>query len=166
VEVRRAGPDELPVVVEILEGSTAWLGARGVGGWYPGQFREEVAGEGRLVQAHREGDVYLAWEGGRVVGTITLQWSDPLFWPGTPPDAGYVHRLAVAGDAHGRGVGRALLAWAARQALDRGKRYLRLDTVAENPAIRRYYEQAGFEARGDLVVGPWSVALYEKRICP
>ena len=96
------------------------------------------------------------------MATMTLQWQDELFWPDAPDDAGYVHRLAVASDAHGRGIGRDLLRWAEREALARGKRFLRLDTSAENPSLRRYYEGAGFELKDERMVGRWNVVLYER----
>jgi GNAT superfamily N-acetyltransferase len=70
------------------------------------------------------------------------------------------------------GVGRALLEWAERTAVERGRRFLCLDCVAANTRLRRYYEDLGFrlvtEAPGPpdhphtTAHGPWLAALYEK----
>ena len=164
MDVRRAGTGHLDLAVAILEEASDWMRRRSGGGWDPGQFPSEVVTHGRLWRAFEEGDLYLAWEDGRPLATVTLQWQDELFWPGAPDDAGYVHRLAVASDAHGRGIGREVLSWAEDEARARGKRFLRLDTSAENPALRPYYEDAGFELKHERVVGLWNVVLYERSL--
>jgi ribosomal protein S18 acetylase RimI-like enzyme len=61
-------------------------------------------------------------------------------------------------------MGRVLLGWAAREALARGKAYLRLDVMADNPRIRAYYESAGFVHVRDLPDHPWPASLYEQRV--
>jgi GNAT superfamily N-acetyltransferase len=164
VEVRRARAGDLELAVAILEEASAWMRERSGGGWDQGQFPAEVASRGRLWRAYEDGDLYLAWEDGRAMATVTLQWEDELFWPDAPQDAGYVHRLAVVPDAHGRGIGRELLRWAEAEARARGKRFLRLDTSAENPSLRRYYEEAGFELKDEKKVGRWDVVLFERAL--
>jgi GNAT superfamily N-acetyltransferase len=54
----------------------------------------------------------------------------------------------------GSGIGEQLLAWASQQVVDRGCRYLRLDCVATNTVLRRYYERFGFVYCGDVEL-PW-----------
>ena len=93
-----------------------------------------------------------------------LSGKDELFWPNALDDAGYVHRLAVARDAHGEGTGRRLIQWAEEQASARGKRFLRLDTGAHNGDLRAYYEALGFELRSVRVVGSWTVAMFERAV--
>ena len=67
--------------------------------------------------------------------------------PEAVDDAGYVHRLAVP--RRGTGQGQRLLGWAAQQVTDRGRSHLRLDCVATNGELRRYYERLGFAYCGD-----------------
>jgi ribosomal protein S18 acetylase RimI-like enzyme len=110
------------------------------------------------------GEFYLARVDGGAAATLGLQWSDRYVWPDAPDDAGYVHWFAVRRAAAGRGVGLRLLGWAERAAAAAGKRYLRLDCMRDNPALRAYYERAGFAHRGDLAGPTWSAALYEKRV--
>jgi len=151
-------------VVRILDEAAGYSRALSGGGWRPGQFQEEMADGGLLAQAFERGDVHLAWDGDRPVATVTLQWMDELHWPGAPQDAGYVHRLAVARHAHGRGIGRALIGWAEDQARARGMRFLRLDTSARNTVLRRYYEDQGFQLRGERAIETWTVVLYERPV--
>jgi GNAT superfamily N-acetyltransferase len=150
--------------VRILNEAAAYSRRLSGSGWRPGQFEAEMATGGLLAQAFDRGDVYLVWDGDRSVATVTLQWTDELHWPGAAEDAGYVHRLAVADDAHGRGIGRALIAWSEDEARARGKRFLRLDTTARNAVLRRYYEEEGFELRGEKAMEHWNVVLFERPI--
>ena len=156
----------MATVVRILSEAGDYSRSRSGGGWRPGQFEEELATGGLLAQAFERGDVYLVRDAQDPVATVTLQWKDELHWPGASEDAGYVHRLAVAPDAHGRGIGRWLIEWAEDEARAREKRFLRLDTSARNAVLRRYYEDAGFELRGEEAMEHWTVVLFERAIRP
>ena len=114
--------------------------------------------------AHRRGEMYLAEIAGRAVGTFALQWSDEVTWGKVPENAGYVHGLAIRQNFAGRGLGRELLRRAESSAAMSGKRYLRLDCVAENRALNEYYQRAGFGYRGRALVKGLEVSLYEKEV--
>ena len=114
------------------------------------------------MPAIERGETWLAEVDGETVGTLVVQWDDPIFWAGHPADAGYLHRLAVSGP--GRGQGAPLLRWAERHAAVNGKAYLRLDCVAANQPLREYYERAGYEHVGDVPVGEFMQSRYEKRV--
>ena len=93
------------------------------------------------------------------MGTITVFWADPA-WPDDAGEAAYIHRLAVRrGSA---GAGRLLLDWAANQARFQHRRVLRLDCVSSNAKLRRYYEEAGFQAKAAASVHGVAVTLYER----
>ena len=65
-------------------------------------------------------------------------------FPEPDPGAFHVMELAVAPDARGRGIGRALLVAAAERARAEGCTSLALDVAADNPAVR-LYRSLGFE---------------------
>lgn len=148
-------------MLDVLNQAAEWVVARSAEGWTPGQWRRD-----RLLEAINLGETHLARRGSTVVGTVTLQWSDETFWPGAPPDAGYVHRLAVTKSAHGLGVGRAMLDWAEEATRDTGRSFLRLDCPGGNPQLRAYYESVSFEPRGEVTLtgkwGTYRAAKYEK----
>jgi ribosomal protein S18 acetylase RimI-like enzyme len=106
--------------------------------------------------------MYLAELAGYPVGTFALQWSDEETWGDVPDDAGYVHGLAIRRDFAVRGLGREVLRRAENLAVASGKKYLRLDCMAENNALNEYYERAGFGYRGRVPVRGLEVSLYEK----
>jgi protein-tyrosine phosphatase len=158
-EFRRAERDDLGLVVDILTEAATWARDRGIQGlwWVP--FPPE-----RIAPALERGDVYLVLDGPAAIGTITLQWSDVDFWGERPPDAGYIHRLAIRRSVAGHGVGPAMLRWADQRAREAGRRYLRLDCRSTHAALRRYYLNAGFAIIGAAVVHDVEVVLLERAI--
>ena len=158
---RRATADDLPAVVDILADATAWLEARGIDQWhdYPNRAAHIA---GRIAR----GEMWLGWLRDESIATIALQWMDEETWGPRPPDAGYVHSLAVRRACSGHGIGRALLDWAAGEVARAGRRLLRLDCVAHNAALRAYYESAGFTVRGTRTYpgAGESSSLYERPV--
>lgn len=163
LRISPATRDEVNVVLAVLNEAAQWVVDRGAEGWHPGQWREE-----RLLEAIDRGETFLARRSDTVVATVTLQWADDTFWADRPPDAGYVHRLAVAVIGHGRGIGTAMLAWAEDATRNKGRSFLRLDCPAGNPSLRAYYESHGFEPRGEMILsgrwGTYEAARYEKAL--
>ncbi len=167
IAVAVAGADDVPTVTSILDEASAWLRSRGVAQW-PDRFPADL-----LMASVAGEDLYLVLDDGDPAGTVTLQWSDPVFW-GDRSDAGFVHRLAVKrGHA---GVGKQVLAWAEDQVVARNRQYLCLDTLSTNARLRRYYEELGFVAVGSIggplghphthAHGRWEAVLYEKMVPP
>ncbi len=155
-----AREEDLDLVIGILDEAAEWLESKG----FPTRWHTaQLAGEKFLSQI-RQNEVFLARIGEETVGTLTLQWSDPVFWQGDSADAGYVHKFAVRRAYAGRRIGEAMLQWAEGQASRAGKNYLRLDCLANNKKIREYYERAGFIHRGDTQPLGWRASLYEKTL--
>jgi GNAT superfamily N-acetyltransferase len=160
VVVTVATREELAVVADILDEASAWSEGRGVALW-PRPFPIEVL-EASLAQ----GEAYLARDGSSAVGTFALHRIDSTFWgdrAGEPDGhARYLHKLAVR-RGH-PGLGRALVGLAEAIAREDGASYLRLDCDATRPRLSRYYEELGFEYRGEIVVAPgnWRASLYER----
>ena len=158
MRVRRARPEDAAVVAALLDEATVWVGERGYEQW-PLPFPHD-----QLLAAIARGEVYLAEAGGETVATVTLLWDDPMYWGERPPDAAYVHKLAVRRACAGQGIGRAIVEWADRTAAKAGRQFLRLDCLGDNPDIRRYYEELGFEHRGDLVLNDRNMSIYERHV--
>jgi ribosomal protein S18 acetylase RimI-like enzyme len=156
-EVRPAGPEDVEEIVDILSEAARWLLARGIRQW-PDPFPGD-----RIAAFAERGVFQLVSLGGETVATLALLWSDPAFWGVRPPDAGYVHALAVRRAHAGQGLGGRLLDWADEQVAAAGREYLRLDCRADNAQLCRYYERHCFEPRGEVVVDDFTSALYERR---
>lgn len=166
-QVRRARPQDAGAVRALLSEAAIWQASRGRMSW---QVPFPLAVVRRSIQ---EGETFTLFRDGALDGTLALSWEDPLFWGDRPPDAGYVHRLAVRRAAAGQGLGASLLAWASARVAARGRRWLRLDCAATNRELRRYYRALGFElvevATIELpvelgVADPWPSALYQRPV--
>jgi GNAT superfamily N-acetyltransferase len=130
--------------------------------WLPGHDRVTAEAITRCIE---RGELAAAYENGRVVGCVRV----------LPAELGL---LAAAPDAGGRGVGRALVAFAEETARERGARVMRLELLVPrdgmHPAKERlhsWYSRLGYRVvgRGDFAAahpdaGPWlAVACDELR---
>jgi GNAT superfamily N-acetyltransferase len=163
VRVRKASPGDFDAARDVLSNAAAWARDRGVERWWPVPFPEE-----RLRPALESGDLYVAELDGAIVGTIVFKWEDAKVWGAEPPVAGYVHMLAARKDRPLRGLGELLLTWAADRTRESGRPLLRLDCLATNASLVRYYEGAGFR-RVRLAPRPWPgddrpVQLFEREV--
>jgi ribosomal protein S18 acetylase RimI-like enzyme len=137
-----------------------WLAARDLPLWNPAIFDQDF-----VEDAQARGIIIAAMLEETVAGVALLQWRDDLWWPDRPPTgAAYIHKLAVARAAAGRGVADALIAECERRARLRSLECIRLDTAADRPVLRSLYERLGYRAldvrRVDSLVG----VRYEKSL--
>lgn len=144
VEFLRAGPADVPRVLDVLHEAAEWLWAQGVDQW-PLRFHESW-----IEPAISRGETWLVYLGGALAATMTIDWEDPL-WIDEEGEAGYLHRTAVRRWA--AGLGRCLLDRAADFARGHGCGRLRLDCVVSNVRLRAYCEEIGFVHRGGQAVG-------------
>lgn len=164
----RATVADVEATLALYETAEAWMRSRGS---YPGEppipQREIVA---RRIQ---RGAIWLAragagGDGAAPLGAIVPTWEDDETWRDVSGvregEALYVHGLVSSREPKGRGVGLLMLRWAERVAANAGRAYVRLDCMANNPALRGYYERAGFAYRGDFARPDITLSRYEKRV--
>lgn len=96
---------------------------------------------------HRPEDFLVAEDGGRLLGYIRLARPTPL---ASNAHVLQIQGFAVAGEARGRGVGRALVRAAVDRARERGARRLTLRVLGHNAPARALYESEGFAVEGVL----------------
>jgi GNAT superfamily N-acetyltransferase len=160
LRILRASPAELDSALEILTEAARWEVDRGLESPWPIPFPAE-----RVRPSLDRGDLYVAVDpDGRSLATVTLQWEDTPFWGNRPPDAGYIHRLAVRREFAGHGVGYAILGWAEGEVRRRGRAWLRLDTLTARARLHRYYQEFGFRSVGTVRVGGLDCTLFEKPV--
>lgn len=144
----------------IIEEVAVWGDTAGFPSWMPGSFTgPDSVGISRLRGDIANGGLYLIWRGERAVGTLSLLENDPIYWPDAGEEALYLHRFAVSRGA--AGAGRYAVQWCLRETRRRGRPYLRLDCLRDNPGIRRYYESFGFVAVDEKLVNGTQCSLYE-----
>jgi ribosomal protein S18 acetylase RimI-like enzyme len=163
-----AQPGDLQRYIDLLEELADWLCSRGIEQWPRGRAR---AGRDYYAASIANGEAHLALVDGQFVGALRLLARDVIVWPDIDAgDALYVYNLSVRRAWSGQGLGRRMLEWAERRAVEAGRRYLRLDCVPSNTFLRQYYEDAGFSARGEIdavypgLPGVMPLRRYEKRL--
>lgn len=154
--IRQARPDDVDTLAAVEEEAAAWVRSLGIEPGEPPRPLREI-----FADRVAAGQMYVAERDASIAGTVTLQQDDDL-WADLPGAALYVHGLMVRRSFAGLEIGRAMLRWAEDQARTRGKRYLRLDCNADNPALRAYYERAGFAHRGDVPLADRVASRYER----
>ena len=149
MNVRAAGPEDAGVVAEMLDEAGEW----------PQPFPRD-----ELAERIERGELFVVDLDGTPAATFTVLWDDVPFWGEQPPDAAYLHKLAVRPPFRGRGLGAQIVDWIERRASEAGRIYVRLDCRRDKARIRRYYERLGFEHRRDVDHPRFPAALYERPI--
>jgi ribosomal protein S18 acetylase RimI-like enzyme len=160
-EPESARPADAPAVVALRDAAARWMADHGIVQWVPGEVR--VAVVRRQIDA---GEWFVHRVDGVVRGTLRVIESDEEVWGARPPDALYVHGLAVDRSLRGAGLGSRLLDWAGTRAARAGRSHLRLDCVETNARLRAYYRGQGFRevGRSDRDGGRHPVTLLEREL--
>ena len=144
--LEHAQRDDIDAFVELLEAAAQWMVARGIEQWRPGAMRVQ---RGTFAAAQAVGDLYVVREGGRVIGGVLLRSEPDPIWRNSPePSSLYLGKLVVARDRVGSGLGTRIVEACERIARERGVAWLRLDCVASNESLARYYQRIGYYPRG------------------
>jgi GNAT superfamily N-acetyltransferase len=121
-EIERSSGEAFRVVPDL-----AWIADDAV--MSAEQHKSLIAGDG----------VWVAASGDRVAGFISAA---------ATPDAWHIWQMAVAHDAQGRGIGRALLDTAIEAARDRGASAVTLTTFRDVEWNAPFYSRSGFRVLG------------------
>jgi GNAT superfamily N-acetyltransferase len=170
LRIVHADASDLDRYLDLLEELAEWMYARGIEQWPRGRARN---GRDYYASSIANGELYLAFLDDEFAGGLRLLQHDSVVWPEiSEDDALYLYTLAVRRTFRGLGLGRELLLWAEQQVAAAGRRYLRLDCVPGNTFLRRYYEDAGYVACGEIdaaypgLAGVMPLRRYEKAIQP
>ncbi|MFL1427937.1 MULTISPECIES: GNAT family N-acetyltransferase [unclassified Nocardiopsis] len=98
----------------------------------------------RLLGADGEGEVLVAEDGGRLLGTIMFEPWSPHSEVARGADEAEVRAFAVAPQARGRGVGRALVNALVERAREEGVSRLLLSTQPQMLSAQYVYRARGF----------------------
>ena len=168
--------EDLGEVRKLVHETTSWLRkSKHIDQW-SGPWPDAAQHRERMRSDLLRGKTWLVRDDATVVGTITVDTEEPRtadgrrVWPACERHelAMYVRRVIVSrGYAH-RGIGAALLDWAAAAAgRDHGATRIRIDVWTTNRALHAYFEHRGFtrcpSPDPDLNNYP-SQALFERQI--
>ncbi|KAG0050523.1 hypothetical protein BGZ83_004685 [Gryganskiella cystojenkinii] len=145
--------DEADLVVEMLEGAAKTLLENNIVQWPLGMFTSPE-GRQQIKDAIACGQYYMIMyqtpeekDDPVIAGLFLLNYEDPfdaLLWKGFVEDwldAIYVHRLLIKKPFQGRGLTGKILSFAESKVKEAGRHYLRLDCLAKNIPLRRFYKE-------------------------
>jgi ribosomal protein S18 acetylase RimI-like enzyme len=114
------------------------------------------------------GLVLVAIEGGRVLGSATLELGERIEQdePPLPPGEAHIRMLGVDPGERGRGVARALMRECFDRARDAGRTRMTLHTTQRMRAAQKMYEALGFERLPDRTFPDGFVLLTYSRPIP
>lgn len=157
LDIRLATPDDLALVSDIYSSACLWLhNVKGI----TDLWSREVSAE-EMQELVGSNQLYLAFVSNEAAGAFKLTEQDRL-WE-AQDGAIYVHAFAVHRKFEGMGIGKKMLDWAGDLARKKGKQYLRLDCMDQDPGLKQYYAKAGFELLGTHPQNTWS-ALFQKEV--
>ncbi|WP_328977024.1 GNAT family N-acetyltransferase [Streptomyces canus] len=174
ISIRDGGPDDIPVILGMLDSCVEWLVAQG----RPGQWgTEPLSGSPRTVESVAryidEGSVFIAEADGVPAATLTITGSPGAYLAHLPPPGEperYIHWLASDRRFKGHGVGSALLAHAAEETRRAGVSLLRVDCYAgDDRKLVAYYEANGFAPTETYTAGAnndWPGQVLAMRVRP
>lgn len=165
--IARATSADYDAIMAILREAADWISARGAPPWKHWYADVGVRILRDRIEHH---EVYLASCDAVPVATLTIQWDDAETWGerGLDGTAGYIHAIAITRTVGGLRVGERLLEWAVHQIAARGRQFARLDTIASNAVLCRYYGEHGFQALETVTLfgGMYTARLFEREVGP
>ena len=157
LEYARIRPEELQVFSDVIQGVSRWFQEHGQPMW-PLEMLTAQA----LLEAYPHGEFWIGRIAEKAVATFVLVEHDPSFWPDVAPhESVFIHKIAVDRRFKGQNLGVHILDFARDQAINRGKRFLRLDTDVRRLPVRAVYERYGFTWAGECRAHDFDCVLYE-----
>ncbi|ANY69043.1 GNAT family N-acetyltransferase [Paenibacillus sp. BIHB 4019] len=162
----QAGPEDEDAVRELILATARWLNSMGSiqwGGLLQGEDSHDLKGaiaRGEVFAFRKEGGVELA--GAVILQQEPSEW-DRKLWGEAEAGKGnavFLHRLVVNRQFSGKGLGGDIMAWVERGIQFPGKDRMKLDCIANNEKLNRFYKQCGYTYKGEA--SGWSI--YEKRL--
>jgi ribosomal protein S18 acetylase RimI-like enzyme len=146
-QVRLAAPDDMPLILRMIDEAAEWLKTQDTDQWamaWPNRNERDA----RILRGLLAGRTWIAEDYQIPVATVTCSPAgDAELWSPAELDepAGYMSRLIVRRKYAGTGTGGRLTDWIGALARDRyGAQCLRADVWTTNTRLHEYYRQQGF----------------------
>ncbi|WBO65552.1 GNAT family N-acetyltransferase [Streptomyces camelliae] len=170
--IRDGGPDDLPVILGMLDSCVEWLVAQGRSGQWGSEPMSENPRVADSVAGYMgKGRTYIAEVDGVPAATLTLSDAPGDYLSHLPPPGEperYIHWLASDRRFKGRGAGAALLTHAAEETRRAGVGLLRVDCYAGGDGkLVAYYRANGFtptETYTSGTNGDWPGQVLARRV--
>jgi GNAT superfamily N-acetyltransferase len=149
-QVRLAEPEDANHVINMLKKIAQWMQNNEIHQW---QYLLMGGDDDEIKASISKKETFIILNDKGIVGTFTLsphqsEWDQQIFGIDTEPDSLYLHRLAIAPEFMGNGLGSDIVKWIHAN-VKSNKLYLKLDCVADNIKLNHFYKENGFEYIGE-----------------
>ncbi|KAF9123686.1 hypothetical protein BG015_005269, partial [Linnemannia schmuckeri] len=156
-------PEEVDEFIDILEEAAEWLHSNNIKQWPPGMFRTPASRASMLTGIANKHyytiDYHHPSEAGtykrEIAGLFVTNYDDPfdeILWKEYLTNQGkdwkdalYLHRLVLRAPYKGVGLTPKIIEFVEGKVQESGRHFLRLDCLAENERLRKFY---GTKCRG------------------
>jgi len=142
---------DIPVVEKIYAEARAYQLQQTGHGWpvFSPSFIEKEIIEKRHFKVVDEED--------RIAGVFSIVNAEPVIWGDAEgKEAIYLHRMATLDKYRGKSIAKKIVEWAAIEAWESKKKFIRIDTWADNEALTAYYQHLGFKFVKKTILPPES----------
>lgn len=148
--IRRARPDELDVVLGLIDHAAHWLRSQKSTSQWARPWPSPDGRRKRVYEALLDGQTWLLFDGDHPIGTVSIKLigHEELWTPEERrTEAVYLHRLVIDRAYAGDGLGAELIDWAGRKgaSLQRNAELIRIDVWTDNTDLHAYYRRQGFK---------------------
>lgn len=161
MNLRLVTPEEFETVYDILHENALWLSLKNIIQW-PLDWLEAKRQE--IQEAIEFGMYYAVDINNEIAAIVEIKPTPEDIWGNDKALALYIHKLAIRRKFSNKSLGRKIINLIESKAVQDGVKYLRLDCVAHNNKLRKYYEASGFTLKTEVNSGEISLALYECEI--
>ncbi len=148
--VQRASSSDQEIIITLLKEIAQWMKDNKINQW---SYLLEGGDDEEIKSAIEQNYTYKVLRDDLMIATFTLspkqsEWDEHIFGKDEAYDSMYLHRLAVHPQYMNQGVGKKILNWIPANLGD-GKKFIKLDCVADNVKLNQFYQDNGFEYIGE-----------------
>jgi ribosomal protein S18 acetylase RimI-like enzyme len=146
MQIKPSTLNDIDVIMSLYDQASVYQRSKGYNIWL-GFDQKLIESE---IKQHRH---FKIEEDGEIACIFTVAYHDQIIWGEKDQnDSIYLHRIATNSNFRGRGYLLQIVEWTKEQCTQMGKKYVRLDTWANNDSLKNYYTSAGFTHIGQIAI--------------
>lgn len=159
MKIQLAKENEISEILEIIKERCKWFEENKIdqwGSWY----YEELYDEKYFKKMMKKYPLYIAKQENEIIGAFLLKYENKKYWKDKEKAVYLDHFVTKIGNP---GVGEKILNFIQEIGKEKGLKYLRLECMRSNLKINEYYQNHGFQNKGEGDE-PYEYRLWEKEI--
>jgi hypothetical protein len=142
MQIINSNLEDLDNIFELYRGAIAYQKAKGYNLW--NEFDRKLITE--EIKDKRNWKIVID---GQIACMFSVVYSDPLLWAEQDNDFSiYLHRITTNKVFKGRSLMKVIVEWAKQHCKETGRKFIRMDTWADNKNLTDYYIGIGFKVIG------------------